>query len=85
MNTRLQSLKVIQELTAQKARLYQLLGPRIDTNYLEKAKRAERVNDMLSHIISDSVRDCDRCMPLVWERLQEAFSLMKEMPRGLSA
>lgn len=84
VTARLQAIKVIQELTAQKARLYQLLGPRVDTNYLEKAKRAERVNDILSHIIQDTVRDCDVCMPLVWERLQEAFSLMNAGARGLT-
>lgn len=74
--TRLSALKIIQEITAQQARLHQLLGPRVDTNYLEKAKRAERVNELLSEILRGVVAECDRCYPLAWERLGEAFSIM---------
>lgn len=72
-STRLQALKLIQELNAQKARLYQLLGPRVDNNYLEKSKRAERINELLSDILRRVVSGCERCMPLVWEDLQEAY------------
>jgi transposase-like protein len=75
--TRLSSLKLIQEITAQKARFYQLLGPRTETNYLEKAKRAERVNEVLSEILRDTVADCDRCSNLAWDKLREAFQMME--------
>jgi hypothetical protein len=75
--TRLASLKLIQEITAQKARFYQLLGPRVETNYLDKARRAERVNEVLSEILRDVVADCDHCYPLVWDKLRQAFSMME--------
>lgn len=75
--TRLSALKIIQEITAQKARFFQLLGPRQETNYLEKAKRAERVNELLSNILREVVSDCDRCMPLAWDMLREAFTMME--------
>lgn len=82
--SRLQALKVIQEVTAQKARFYQLLGPRQDNNFMEKAKRAERVNELLSNIIRDVVSDCEHCRPMVWDNLQQAFSMIgKEEPRAL--
>lgn len=74
--TRLTALKLIQEITAQKARFYQLLGPRIDTSYMEKARRAEKVNEVLSEILRSVIIDCERCYPLAWERLKEAFSMM---------
>lgn len=80
--TRLSALKVIHELTAQKARLFQLLGPKQDTSYLEKTKRAERVNEVLSEILRNTVSDCIRCRPLVWDQLQEAFNMMND-DRGL--
>lgn len=75
--TRLAALKLVQEMTAQKARFYQLLGPRVETNYLEKAKRAERVNEILSEILRDVISDCDRCYPLAWDKLRQAFSTME--------
>lgn len=75
--TRLSALKLVQEMTAQKARFYQLLGPRVETNYLEKAKRAERVNEILSEILRDTIADCDRCYPLAWDKLRQAFSTME--------
>lgn len=75
--TRLSALKIIQEITAQQARFYQLLGPRQDTNYLEKAKRAERVNELLSNILREVIGDCERCGPIAWDMLREAFSIME--------
>lgn len=81
-STRLQALKLIQELNAQKARLYQLLGPRMDNNYLEKAKRTQKINEALSEILRRVVSGCDRCKPLVWEDLQGLFEQQKEDKAG---
>lgn len=81
--TRLSALKLIQEITTQKARFYQLLGPRQDVNYIEKTKRAERVNEVLSDIIRSTIADCGRCRPMVWDQLEEAFMMMNKDEKGL--
>jgi predicted transcriptional regulator len=72
--TRLQSLKLIHELTSQKARLVQLLGPKSDTRGSERARRAERVNRVLSDAIRTVISDCDICRPRLWNELQEIFT-----------
>lgn len=72
--TRLQSLKLIHELTTQKARLVQLLGPKTDMRAQERARRAERVNAILSESIRNVISDCERCRPILWDELQSMFT-----------
>lgn len=74
-STQLSAIKQIDELVSKKARLMNLLGQNQENMYLEKAKRAEKVNTLLSDILRNIVSDCTRCQPLVWEELQRAFEM----------
>lgn len=80
INQQLQALKMLDELRTKKARLFQLFGSRVENAYIEKAKRAERVNEMLSGILKDVVSDCPRCRPAVEARIGEGLMGRDEGP-----
>lgn len=82
--TRLQSLKLIHELTSQKARLVNLLGPRLDMRSHQKARRAERVNEFLSQAMRNVIADCENCRPRLWDELQKIYmDIQPEQPEGV--
>src|ERR1051325_10873125 len=77
MGTKIQALKLAKELTEMKARLFQLLSPRMEHGYVERQKRVERVNSILSSIMREVISGCDRCRAQAWDKLQVAYSMME--------
>lgn len=73
ISTKIQALRLAKDLTDMKARLFQLLSPRVDSGYIERSKRIERVNSMLSEIIRETISDCDRCSELAWRKLEDVY------------
>lgn len=76
VTTQLSALKQIDELVTKKARLMNLLNQQQENMYLEKSRKAERANEILSDVLQNTVADCDRCRPLAWNKIQEAFGMM---------
>jgi len=73
VGTQLQAMDRIERLKNSQARLHQLFGQRVDTSYIERAKRAEKVNAMISGIIRTVVADCPRCRPMVASEIENAM------------
>lgn len=73
MTTKLQALRLAKDLMETKARLFQLMSPRLETGYIERTKRVERVNAVLSEIIRNTISGCKRCSDLAWSQLEDAW------------
>lgn len=78
VNQQINLLKVAAQLEQQRANLLQLMGAKMDGGMMAKMQRAEKVNSIVSHIIKDSVSQCERCKLEIMPRLAEAFRLMNE-------
>lgn len=76
--TQLQALKLALDSVEKRARLFQLFAPKAQKGYMQRYKKIERVNSELSTIMRDVVSGCDRCRPMIWEMLQEAFNVSHE-------
>lgn len=81
-NTKLQALRLSKDLMETRARLFQLLSPRMETGYIERTKRVERVNGILSAIIRDTISTCDTCSSTVFRKLEDAYRLHPEFNPG---
>lgn len=73
MGTKLQALRLAKDLMETKARLFQLMSPRLESGYIERTKRVERVNTLLSEIIRNTISGCERCSSLAWNQLEDAW------------
>jgi predicted transcriptional regulator len=78
MSTKIQALRLAKDLTETKAKLLQLMTPQMNSGYLEKSRRIERVNTILSSIIREIVSDCPRCSELAMGKLEEVFMMRGE-------
>lgn len=85
VTARVNALKLASEIAAQKARLLQLLGGKVDSSYVSRMQRAESVNQILSSIIAEIVSECDHCRSEAKIRLAEAFAIMRQEERALDA
>ncbi len=79
MSTKLQALRLAKDLMEAKARIFQLLSPRMESGYVERIKKVERVNAVLSEIISTTISTCERCSSLAWNRLEEIWKSNPEL------
>lgn len=70
------SLKLIKEVAAEKSKLLQLAGARTDGGSMADLKRVEQVNEIVSGVLKDVVKECPRCRDMVKIKLAEAFSIM---------
>lgn len=82
MTTKIQALRLAKDLAEMEARAMQLLSNRMESGYIERMKRVERVNGILSSIIKEVVSDCEKCSTETWRRLQEAYSVMGTEDEG---
>jgi hypothetical protein len=82
MSTKLQALRLAKDLMETKARLFQLMSPRLESGYIERTKRVERVNAILSEIIRNTISGCERCSGLAWGQLQDAWRNQPELGEG---
>lgn len=73
MGTKVQALRLAKDLMETKARLFQLMSPRIESGYIERTRKVEKVNAILSEIIRSTISGCKRCSDLAWARLEEAW------------
>lgn len=78
VNQQINLLKVAATLEQQRANLLQLMGAKMDGGMMAKMQRAEKVNSIVSHIIKDSISQCEKCKLEAMPRLAEAFRLMNE-------
>ena len=76
MNHQLSALKLIKEINDSKAKLLQLAGARQDGGNMAHLKRVEQVNQIVSEIIKEIIKDCPRCRQEAQVKLAEAFDLM---------
>jgi hypothetical protein len=82
MSTKLQALRLAKDLMETKARLFQLMSPRLESGYIERTKKVERVNSILSEIIRTTISNCPRCSDLAWSQLQDAWRNQPELSDG---
>lgn len=82
MGTKIQALRLSKDLMETKARLFQLLSPRMESGYIERMKRVERVNAILSSIIRETISGCERCRSVAFRKLEDAYNLMPELGEG---
>lgn len=75
MGTKLQALRLAKDLAELEARAFQLMSNRMESGYIERMKKVERVNGILSAIIKEVVGDCPRCSEMAWRRLEEMWRL----------
>lgn len=73
MGTKVHALRLAKDLTEARARLFQLMSPRIEAGYMERTRRIEKVNALLSEIIRNTISGCPRCSSLAWSQLEEAW------------
>jgi len=78
-NTKLQALRLSKDLMETRARLFQLLSPRMETGYIERMKKVERVNNILSGIIRETISECEHCRPMVFRKLEDIYRLNPEL------
>jgi len=80
IGSRVQSLKLILDITTKKAQLHQLMGTNksTDSDYLTRMQKAESVNQMLSRVLRDVVSECENCREKARVLLAEAMALMTE-------
>ncbi len=85
IGARINAIKLAGEFLNQKGKLLQLMGASVDSSYIARMNRAESVNNMLSHVLKETVVDCPNCRDLVRMKLAEAFSLMGNIEEAVDA
>jgi uncharacterized protein YjcR len=78
MSTKIQALRLAKDLAEMEARAMQLMSNRMESGYIERMKRVERVNGILSSIIKEVISDCDKCSTEAYRRLEEMYRIMPE-------
>lgn len=78
MSTKIQALRLAKDLAEMEARAMQLMSNRMESGYIERMKRVERVNGILSAIIKEVISGCERCSVQAWRRLEEAYRIIPE-------
>jgi predicted transcriptional regulator len=76
MQHQLGALKLLKDISDSKAKLLQLAGAKADGSSMAQLKRAEQVNEIVSTVLKDVVKECPRCKPEVMSKLAQAFDLM---------
>lgn len=79
MSTKIQALRLAKDLAEMEARVMQLMSNRMDSGYLERMKRLERVNGVLSGVIREVISGCERCSTQAWRRLEEIYSIQPDL------
>lgn len=82
MSTKIQALRLAKDLMETKARLFQIMSPRLESGYIERTKRVERVNAILSEIIRNVISGCSRCSEMAWSQLEDIYRNQPELQRG---
>lgn len=75
---RTQAIKLALDVATKKAALYQLMGgTKTDGEYIARMQKAETVNQLVSKVIRDIVKECDVCRDKAKVALREAFAMME--------